>query len=149
MRRALKLLQSLLKAVSEVASACGQGRRECVVYLTAARGHPDQVVGYIHPSHQATAVSTEVDQEELGRVWDELRSTGRMIVCQVHTHPGTAFHSGTDDHYPVVHSVGFLSLVLPGYADRGLKGAHLAVYQGGGRWLAPDRWEPYLLLEDE
>jgi hypothetical protein len=147
--RPLRLPRSLLKAVSGVASACGQGRRECVVYMTAALAHPDRAVGYIHPNHRATAVWTEVDQEELGRVWDELRSTGRMIVCQVHTHPGAAFHSGTDDNYPVIHSAGFLSVVLPEYADGELNGAHLAIYQGGGRWLAPERWEPYLLLEDE
>ena len=47
---------------------------------------------------------------------------------QVHTHPGAAFHSPTDDAWPIVHLEGFLSLVLPdfGLGPVGLARSYLA-----------------------
>lgn len=122
------------------------GRLECVAYLTSPADDLTRAIGHIHPRHLATSVMTEVDAAELARVWDELAASARSIVCQVHTHPGSAFHSGTDDHYPVVHSKGFLSLVVPRYGSAGTMGAHLAVYEGAGRWASPDRWDGYLVI---
>jgi hypothetical protein len=38
----------------------------------------------------------------------------------VHAHPTDAFHSPTDDTYPIVTTVGGLSIVVPDFARRGV-----------------------------
>jgi len=55
---------------------------------------------------------------------------------QVHTHPGEAFHSRTDDRFPIIHTPGFLSLVIPDYGlgPVGFAGAYLAELGSDGRW---------------
>jgi hypothetical protein len=47
----------------------------------------------------------------LNQFWLDLVNRSVGIRVQVHTHPFEAFHSATDDGYPIVHSPGFLSLV--------------------------------------
>jgi hypothetical protein len=39
-----------------------------------------------------------------------------ILAAQVHTHPSAAYHSDTDDHFPLVTLLGALSLVLPNFA---------------------------------
>jgi hypothetical protein len=41
---------------------------------------------------------------------------GEILAAQVHTHPSGAFHSGTDDHFPLVTLLGAVSLVIPHFA---------------------------------
>lgn len=149
MCKALLISHRLLDAVLAEAKRCGSNFRECVTYLTASLEAPRVVDGYLHPQHHASSVMTEVSAEELGNVWDDLLATRRTIVCQVHTHPGAAFHSDTDDRYPVVHSVGFLSLVIPDFGYRGVRDVHLAVYLGEGRWEAATPRENYLVISDD
>jgi hypothetical protein len=57
---------------------------------------------------------------------------------QVHTHPGAAYHSTTDDAFPLIHSPGFLSLVIPRFAQGpiGFGDAFLAEIQPDGGWRA-------------
>jgi proteasome lid subunit RPN8/RPN11 len=146
----IHLPASLLQSITHVLVDCGGGRNECIVYATARRDVPDRIEGFIHPTHASTPVSTTVEEAELHRVWDELRDTGRKIALQIHSHPGAAFHSSTDDDFPIIHSTGFVSLVLPAFGSRGLNGAHLAIYQGDGHWTSPSptEWERYLLIDE-
>lgn len=39
-----------------------------------------------------------------------------IVGAQVHTHPTHAFHSDTDDHFPLVTLLGSLSVVIPDFA---------------------------------
>jgi hypothetical protein len=39
-----------------------------------------------------------------------------IVGAQVHTHPTDAFHSDTDDHFPLVTLLGSLSVVIPNFA---------------------------------
>ena len=59
-----------------------------------------------------------------------------VVRVQVHTHPGRAFHSATDDRFPIVHLPGFLSLVIPnfGIGPVTLDGAYLAELTETGDW---------------
>lgn len=68
--------------------------------------------------------------------WDHLAATKSGIRVQIHTHPASAYHSGTDDAYPIIHRPGFLSLVIPNFATGpiGFEGAYLAEFQEGGKW---------------
>lgn len=144
----LHVSQTLLDDVLTTIVDCGGGHRECIVYVTAPAGDPQRAGGVVHPVHAATAASTEVDGAELDRVWDGLGHRREQIVLQVHSHPGAAHHSGTDDRWPVLHRVGFPSLVVACFGRDGLTGAHLAIYRGGGEWENVKRaaWQEYLVI---
>jgi proteasome lid subunit RPN8/RPN11 len=45
-----------------------------------------------------------------------LHERGEILAAQVHTHPSSAYHSETDDHYPMVTLLGSLSIVIPDFA---------------------------------
>jgi hypothetical protein len=44
---------------------------------------------------------------------------GELMAGQVHTHPTEAYHSDTDDHFPLVTLLGALSIVIPDFACGG------------------------------
>jgi hypothetical protein len=68
-----------------------------------------------------TAVQTEhgllvmVAGEDLFRVNRHLYGQGLVAGGQVHSHPTDAYHSDTDDHYPLVNVLGGLSGVVPDF----------------------------------
>jgi hypothetical protein len=51
-------------------------------------------------------------------VW--LYEHGEVLAAQVHAHPTDAFHSDTDDTFPIVTTAGGLSLVVPDFALDGV-----------------------------
>jgi hypothetical protein len=51
---------------------------------------------------------------QLNRVLDE---SGLRLIAQVHSHPGEAYHSSTDDKYAIVTSEGGYSLVVPNFRN--------------------------------
>lgn len=51
--------------------------------------------------------------EGMDQLMSKLKSSRRMLVAQVHTHPFEAFHSRADDEWAIVRHVGAYSLVLP------------------------------------
>lgn len=72
------------------------------------------------PAQHATATHrgllVTVDGEALFEINKMAHERGEIVAAQVHTHPTSAFHSGTDDHYPLVTLVGGLSIVIPDFA---------------------------------
>jgi hypothetical protein len=116
---------------------CGNGKRECVVYLTGPAALPGVVDEAIHPKHLATAGYYEVADEWFHSFWVDLDKRHRSVRAQVHTHGGRAFHSGTDDEGAIVQIPGYLSLVLPKFAMPAdcLDGAFLAQLDDRGRFI--------------
>lgn len=66
-----------------------------------------------------------------------LNERGLRLLAQLHSHPGDAYHSETDDRYSVVTARGGLSLVVPDFARGGFSLERCAVYQlrEGGEWI--------------
>ena len=95
---------------------CGGGQRECVVYWVGPAADASVADEVVHPSHEASPGDYEIDKGWLNQFWITLAERGRSVRVQVHTHAGRAFHSHTDDRWPVVQQKGFLSLVLPRFA---------------------------------
>ena len=60
-----------------------------------------------------------VDGEALFRVNRDFYERGLVLGGQVHSHPTDAYHSDTDDMYPLVTLVGGLSAVVPDFGDGG------------------------------
>jgi hypothetical protein len=129
--------EGLLREAFAVLREHGLGRRECVVYLVGPRDQPGHVDEVLHPVHHARPDFYEIDGEWLTKTWIDLARRNRQIRVQVHTHGQLAFHSQTDDKFPIVQTRGFLSLVIPRFATGpvGLEGAFLVALEDSGRWI--------------
>lgn len=112
----IRLKVGLWAATLDVFRDCGAGQNECVVYWTASLDRPDEVDQVVHPRHSATPLHYAPDQRWLHEFALGLARERRTVRTQVHTHAFEAWHSTTDDRYPLVHTPGFLSLVVPGFA---------------------------------
>lgn len=115
---------------------CGRGSWECQVLWVGPWATVDRVTSVVHPVHRASGDGFELDTEWLHTFWKDLVSSKNGIRAQVHTHPRRAFHSAVDDAYPIIHSPGFLSLVIPNFAvgPENLADAYLAELTPDGRW---------------
>lgn len=82
-------------------------------------------------------VCVTVDGDELHRINVELYENKLSLIAQIHSHPTEAYHSTTDDTYPIATTVGCLSLVVPDFAARPFNLKECAVYrlQPTARWL--------------
>lgn len=132
----LAIPRSLLEDTFRHLRKCGQGRAECQVLWIGPWASPESITAVAHPKHLAHTSGFEIDSFWISSFWKELSNAQVGIRCQVHTHPGRAFHSQTDDDWPVVHTAGFLSLVIPDFA-RGeicLDRVYLAELQKNGEW---------------
>jgi proteasome lid subunit RPN8/RPN11 len=120
----------------EVLRACGAGERECKLYWVSYWRDPEQLIGVVHPEHDSSRYGLTIHSEWITKFWNELVDQGLGVRVQVHTHPGVAFHSSTDDAYPLIHDVGFLSLVIPDFAlgAVGFDRAYLTEIQPDGGW---------------
>jgi hypothetical protein len=133
---------------------CGRIHRECIVYLCGEpwSGVSRRVTEVYHPKHRGSAVAYEVPVAELSALNSWLSARRLSVLVQVHTHPGAAFHSPTDDAWPTIEAAGLLSLVVPDFCRSGLwglPGCYLAKYLGAGQWreLPRDEMEKTLVLE--
>ncbi len=115
---------------------CGQGRRECQALWISPWQAPQTIADVIHPAHSANAQGFLLDSTWLSKFWVDLAETSRGIRIQIHTHPRDAFHSPTDDAFPIIHTPGFLSLVIPNFAmgPVGFNDAYLTEITQNGRW---------------
>ena len=78
-----------------------------------------------------------VDGEELFKVNKSLYERNEILGGQVHSHPTSAYHSSTDDHYPLVTLIGALSVVVPDFARNAPKDISVWAWyrlKGYGRW---------------
>lgn len=93
---------------------------------------PDQ-----HADATPHGLLVAVDGAALHRLNAAVYGRGEILAGQVHTHPGEAYHSSTDDHFPIVTILGALSLVVPDFARAGRAASgRWAWYRlaGYGRW---------------
>jgi hypothetical protein len=135
-----RLPREVLTRTFEQFRKCGCGRRECQALWVGPWSDPLAITDVIHPKHSGHMGGFTIDEGWLHQFWLELGRTDRGIRLQVHTHPGEAFHSATDDAYPIIHKPGFLSLVIPNFAlgPVGFKDAYLTEIQPDGRWRQAD-----------
>lgn len=87
--------------------------------------------------HQTAHTTTKgllvtVDGAALDRMNRAFYARGEIAAGQVHSHPTDAYHSETDDHFPLITLRGAISLVVPDFAQHGL--------------ASSDRWAWYRLL---
>ena len=91
----------------------------------------------IHPKQKCTAVSYDIPLEESQAINMILAEKHEVIIAQVHSHPGAAFHSSRDDAMPFTYSIGLLSLVVPNFCNRrllSLSDIRIWEHIGSGNW---------------
>lgn len=128
--------RAIVTSTFEKICACGAGRRECQVLWIGPWEDRLTINEAVHPHHRSHPSGFDVDGDWLNTFWLELAAKKAGVRVQVHTHPGRAFHSATDDSFPIVHLPGFLSLVIPnlGIGPVTFDGAYLAELTETGDW---------------
>jgi hypothetical protein len=131
----LKVAGDVLPATFKVLRDCGRSECECAVYWTGP-SHDGAVDNVEHPVHKRSALGYEVENSWLTDFWKRLAAAKRSVKAQIHTHPGEAFHSASDDRWPIVSQAGFISIVLPNFAigRTSLENAWVGVMLRDGRW---------------
>ncbi len=84
--------------------------------------HPDQRA-YRLPD----GLCVTIDGEALHALNVWLLNHQELLAVQIHSHPGEAYHSDTDNTYPVVTALGGLSIVTPDFCSGPLLGRGCAV----------------------
>ena len=112
LREAEKLLQE----------AGAKGKEALVLLAGHGEGQKFILDLVLWPDQIATAVSVRLLRDSMSQVHAKLAERGRIIGAQVHTHPGQAFHTETDDADTTVTQLGSLSIVVPYFCRLGLRG---------------------------
>ncbi len=121
----------------------GLGRNEAFVLWAGLFSIPEEfvVTTSIFPDQQVLrsplGIGVYVDGEELFRINKWLFENRLELLAQVHTHPQEAFHSNTDDTFPMVTAAGQFSLVVPFFARAPIDINRCAVFRlnHSGEWL--------------
>lgn len=76
-----------------------------------------------------SGLMVRVDGDALHKLNAWLYEHQEVLAVQVHAHPTEAFHSDTDDAYPIVTAEGSISIVAADFCRRGLFSDTTAVYR--------------------
>lgn len=99
------------------------------------------------PMKSEEGVGYFIDGQVLFELNQKLSNTGLRLIAQVHSHPGEAYHSETDDRYAIVTADGGLSLVVPDFGKAPADPALWAVYRlSNGAWRELDTVQARSLL---
>jgi len=136
----VKIAPGVIDGSFETFRSCGAGRDECVVYWSGPLDDPGLVDRFHHPRHTAGPIGYTVDGAWLTELLPSLSAEGRTVRVQVHTHPGSTFHSSRDDGMALLYVPGFLSLVIPdfGLGERTLECSYLTTLDENGDWHVLD-----------
>lgn len=109
-----------------------------VLHLTTA------IRPWQQPEKTEDGLLVTVPSKALFSVNKLLYERGETLSAQVHSHPGQAYHSSTDNTYPLVTLAGALSVVVPDFAAAGRDGFDRWVWYrliGIGKWVRLDPTE--------
>lgn len=118
-----------------------RGNEGIVFWVGKQDGTTFHVTNLVIPEQRG--ISTEdgicayIEGEELARLNMEFHKRHLQLIAQVHSHPGAAYHSRTDDEFAVATRIGSFSLVVPDFAVRPFSFEEAAIYRinSAGQWL--------------
>lgn len=135
---------------------CGQKRVEGVALMAGLKMDTVfQVTHSIIPAQKGYALEDgliySVGGEELHRINLWLYEEKLTLAAQIHSHPGRAYHSETDDRYPIVTVLGGTSIVVPDFGAGEISKRKWAVYRLAGplnwRELKPEEIEKFIEIK--
>jgi len=90
-----------------------------------------------------------VEGDELHRLNKWLYLNKLSLIAQVHSHPREAYHSSTDDEFPIISTVGGISIVIPNFGFGEISKRSWAVYrlQQQSGWVEQNAEEVNSLIE--
>jgi hypothetical protein len=134
------LKRNMIEKTFQILRSCGSNKHECQVYWLSSWDSPSTITEVAHPLHTSSRAGLCIDSDWINKFWLELAKRNLGARVQIHTHPEEAFHSATDDEYPLLHNVGFLSLVIPNFAmgPVSMQHAYLTELQPSGGWQQVD-----------
>jgi hypothetical protein len=110
-----------------------EGLEGMVLWAGRFAGATFQVTDAIVPQQQGHrtehGLAVSVPGDELHRINMWLYRNKLRLIAQVHSHPGHAYHSETDDEYAIATALGSFSLVVPDFAVRPFSLAECAIYR--------------------
>jgi hypothetical protein len=117
-----------------------EGFERFVLWSGRPSGETTFSVEAVHVPRQSSyrtqgGLLVRVDGDELHRLNAWLYEHEQVLASQVHAHPTDAYHSETDDAYPIVTSEGGLSIVVPDFCAGPLLSPGTVCYR-----LTPAGW---------
>lgn len=114
--------------------AGAEGFERFVFWSGRPTGSAEFAVEAVHvPTQRAfktrKGLLVRVEGDALHRMNAWLYEHEQVLIAQVHAHPTDAYHSETDDSFPVVTSEGGLSIVVPDFCKHGLITPETAIYR--------------------
>jgi len=103
---------------------CGSnGEEGFVVWSGVSRNGQIVVRSAVIPSEGALRrhLGIGFSDRAIEHIADVIQFKGEKLIAQVHSHPFGAFHSETDDRFPLIHRKGFLSIVIPFFGKHGFE----------------------------
>jgi hypothetical protein len=110
--------RDLIKVGETAIRRAGRRGDECFVLWSGVVDGPEFRVLASHVPRQTafrfnSGVCVRVDGTELHRLGVWLFEARQQLGAQIHSHPRDAYHSETDDAFPIVNTLGGLSIVVP------------------------------------
>jgi len=122
---------SVITNTREVLLIAGrEGLEGVVLWIGQRRGtHVEILSEYVprqisYRSEHGVAVQIPDDEIALIIAW---LPEGLAVACRVHSHPGKAYHSSTDDVNALLSHAGAISIVVPHFARDDLRLEHCSV----------------------
>lgn len=125
-----------MRATEKAIQLAGRDGYELFVVWSGTRDGEAFIVMEVHIPAQMSyktdaGLCVRVDGEELHRLNVWLYKAQQFVGVQVHSHPADAYHSETDDTYPIATLEGSLSIVLPFFGRDGWGSSDIAMYRLG------------------
>lgn len=121
--------------------AGAQGLEGAALFFGQSKDAEFRIRYAVIPSQKALSIEEgllySIPPEEIYRINRWMYQKNLEMIAQIHSHPGRAYHSPTDDAYAIVTRIGGLSIVVPNFAKDEPAVSDWAVY----RLVGQQQWE--------
>jgi proteasome lid subunit RPN8/RPN11 len=141
--KGLMLCESVIKPLEQHLYNTGLEQREEAALLAGyiIGKSTGLVTTVILPYTESNSVGCTLPMDVTAKCFELIHQTGQLVLAQVHTHPGRAWHSNTDNEWAFSDAPGLFSIVVPRFGRYGMRRIltnGVAVYER----LANGDWHP-------
>lgn len=145
----IRLANETLYQTQQWLSKAGIKKNESFV-LWAGKFITDEifvVTSVIYPEQRAfktlSGIGVLVPGDEMFKINKWLYENELVLISQVHSHPTQAYHSETDDAFPLVTAIGQFSIVVPNFAKSLIHLPSCAVYRlnSNKKWVEINKFK--------